>query len=172
MHPCILFPLHTVPSARLKQADPIQLAQYVNEFYQESAENRAHFTGRPYAYNILCRVDAVKQFMTAHPYILNANGAPIAQVNTKAFYMACLGENEHSNNTINNHLNDYDRAHALKDKSATIRRVLAGENVPDVMQPWAKATAGKAPTAVTCTDFRKLLAWVTKTGADPSRGTM
>ena len=66
----------------------------------------------------------------------------MAQIELKAFYVMCLGEDDCAPNTVASHFSDFDRAHELKDRSATIRRVLAGEGMINVMQPWVMPAAG------------------------------
>jgi hypothetical protein len=155
----------------LPKANATQLAQHSIQFFAKTHNISAHFPKRPNAYNILTRIGAVKQFLNIHPYILGADGSPVARIELKAFYVACLGEDDRAPNTVTSHFSDFDRAHELKAKSATIHRVLAGEGVMDVMQPWVMPVAGTAPPPVKVTDFRKLLTWVSKTGADPTRDT-
>jgi hypothetical protein len=166
---------YPVPEARhtltLPKANAAQLAQHSTQFFAESHEISAHFPKRPTAFNILTRIGAVKQFLNHHPYILGADGSPVARIELKAFYVTCLGEDDRAPNTVASHFSDFDRAHELKDRSATIRRVLAGEGVIDVMRSWVMPVAGTAPPPVKVTDFRKLLTWVSKTGADPTRDT-
>lgn len=155
----------------LPKANAAQLAAHAAKFFEASPEITVHFPKCPNAYNILTWIGAVKLFHRCHPYILGADGSPLARIEIKAFYQACLGEDDRASNTVNSHFSDFDRAHDLKGQSGTICHVLAGEGIMDVTRPWILPTDGQAPPAVKVTDFRRLLTWVSWMGADPTRDT-
>ena len=160
-----------VPFGSLLRATEGQLAHYRDQFYVECPDIRLLFVNRPGAYAILHRVGATKDYVASHPHILDSDRIPVASVHPKTFYQYLLGGNERDASTITNHFSDYERAHALKRTSETIRRVLNGEHVPNVMKPWEPAAPGQTLKPVTLTDFRLLLKWVENKGGDPNKGS-